>query len=121
MANNRRRALDGMEDLAPGLSRRPESVRRVQREDETGQTWAERNRAVSLRIREEDAERLAATARKLGMSRDQLARALMWAALDALADGWLELDLREVQTEVEDRMYRVRIYVRKEARPRWKS
>lgn len=115
----RRAALEGAEDLAPGLARRPESVRREEREDETGRTWAERNRAVSLRIREEDAERLAAEARRLGMSRDRLGRALMWAALDALDGGWLELDVEDVTTEVEDRAYRTRIYVRREAQPRW--
>ncbi len=32
-----------------------------------------------------------------------------------------EVVQREVKTEIEDRMYRVRIYVRREARPRWQS
>ena len=116
---SRRQALEGAEDLAPGLARRPESVRREEREDEPGRTWAERNRAISLRIREEDTARLAAAARRLGMSKDRVGRALLWSALDALEGGWLELDVEDVTTEVEDRTYRTRIYVRREARPRW--
>ena len=116
---NRRRALVGVDELAPALARRPESVQRAEREDEEGRTWAERNRAVSLRIREEDATRLAEQGRRLGLSRDQLARGLMWAALDALESGRLELEVREVRTEVEDKMWRTRIYLRREAEPRW--
>jgi hypothetical protein len=120
MVTERRRALEGAAVIAPALTRRPESARRAEREDGEGRTWGERNRAQSYRVREEDAGRLASAARRLGMSKDQVARALVWAALDALEDGRLELETRDVRTEVEDSMQRVRIYVRREGRPRWR-
>jgi hypothetical protein len=115
----RRKALDDAAELAPGLARRPESVAGDRREDESGQTWDERNRPSSFRIREVDAGRLEAQARELGLSKDALGRALVWAALDALDAGLLELEIDTKQTKVTDKMDRVRIYVKKEARPLW--
>jgi hypothetical protein len=112
----RRKALDDAAKLAPGLAKRPESVQRDRREDEQGRTWDERHKAVSLRLREQDADRLACKAEELELSKDALGAALMWAALDALDAGNLTLEIETMQTEVTDKKGRQRTYVRKRAR-----
>jgi len=111
----RRKPLDQVKDRVPGLAERPESVARGKRD----RRWDEANRAFSFRIREADAERLAEQAAALGLSRDALARALMEAALDALARGWLALDIETATTETVDRLGRQRIATRRIAHPAW--
>jgi hypothetical protein len=86
-------------------------------EPKRDRTWDEANPACSFRIREEDAARLAAQAKALGVSRDALARALLWAALDALEAGGLPLQVGEVTTEGKDKIGRVRVYTRRIVEP----
>jgi len=113
----RRKALEEAGELAPSLARRPDAPAR--REDDLGQTWDERNRAAAFRIRAEDHERLAGQAQELGLSKDALGAALLWAALDALSAGWLTLETETVETSVTDKAGRQRFYIRKQARPAW--
>jgi hypothetical protein len=101
------------------LERRPESVQRDRREDENGLTWDERHKSSSFRIRAKDAERLDSQARELGLSKDALGAALIWAGLEALEAGQLRLETDVVHTEVTDKAGRIRLYSRKRARPAW--
>jgi hypothetical protein len=117
----RQKPLAKAAELVPGLARRPESVKRDRREDEGGQTWDERNRPATLRIRAEDHNRLEAQARALGLSKDALGAALLWAGLDALDAGLLALEVETVESEVTDSKGRRRFYVRRQARPSWQS
>lgn len=84
-------------------------------------TWDKRHKASSFRIREQDAERLEKRAREIGLSKDAMGRVLIWAALDALDAGTLDLEIETLQTEVTDKLDRVRIYVKKRARPSWQA
>jgi hypothetical protein len=74
--------------------------------------WDRKNPAYSLRIRPEDAQRLADRARELKVSRDALARALMEAGLDALDEERLRLEVDHKITESEDAKGRYRRFVR---------
>lgn len=117
----RRSALDEAAREVPGLTRRPESVARDRREDDAGKTWDERNRAHAFRIREVDAERLQALARDLGISKDAAGAALLQAALDAVDAGALTFEVDQVQSEVVDKRDRLRVFVKRRARPLWQS
>jgi hypothetical protein len=117
--HKRQDPFKNMTDKIESLERRPESVERDRREDEDGLTWDERHRPSSFRIRPVDAERLDSQARELGLSKDALGAALIWAGLDALEAGRLKLETDVVHTEVTDKTGRVRLYSRKRARPRW--
>jgi hypothetical protein len=82
------------------------------------ETWDTRNPATPFRLRPEDRQRLEVHARELGLSRDALGAALVWAGLDALEAGVLELEIETVTSEVTDKRHRTRIYARRQARPR---
>ena len=116
--HERQDPFKNMTSKIESLERRPESVKRGRREDENGLTWDERHKSSSFRIRAKDTERLKSKAAELGLSKDVLARALMWAALDALDGEWLTLEIDTIHTEVTDKRGRTRIYVRKRAWPR---
>lgn len=81
--------------------------------------WDEANPAFRFRIREQDAQRLTRRAGELHLSLDALARALVWAALDALDDGRLTLDVGQEVTEAPDKRGRYRTHVKRFARPVW--
>ncbi len=115
----RRSALADTKPKVPGLADRPESVARDKPVDAAGKTWDERHKPSSFRIRQTDAERLETIAGEMGLSKDALGRALIWAALDAIDGGLLELEIDEEHTKVTDKMDRVRIYVKRRARPSW--
>lgn len=115
----RRDILSRAAEQAAALASGPEVPAVLRREDERGQTWDKRNRAVSLRIREVDDERLTTRAADLGLSKDALGAALVWAALDALDAGVLDLEVSTVQTEVVDKLDRRRIYAKRQGRPSW--
>jgi hypothetical protein len=83
-----------------------------------GETWDTRNPATPFRLRPEDRERLDRIAAELGLSRDALGAALVWAGLDALEEGRLELEIETATHETTDRRGRTRIYTRRQARPR---
>lgn len=53
--------------------------------------WDQENRAFAFRILPEDDERIADWASKLGATKDEMARGLIGAALEALDDGQLEI------------------------------
>lgn len=82
-------------------------------------TWDQQNPACSFRIREQDAARLAERAEALGVSKDALGRALLWAALDAAESGRLTFEVGEVTTQAKDKAGRLRIYTRRIATPAW--
>ena len=109
----RQKPLDGIKDQVPGLAHR------LGEEAKRDRSWDEENPAFSFRIRARDAERLTDKAGELGLSKDALARALLWAALDALESGELALEIDEERTEIKDRLGRRRTYVRQLARPAW--
>lgn len=92
-------------------------ARRPGQEAGRDRSWDQQNPAISLRIREHDAARLATHAEALGVSKDALGRALLWAALDALDAGELALEVGQVTTEATDRLGRRRIYTRRIAEP----
>lgn len=107
-----KRLPDGLPEI---LAHRPGQ------EPKRDRSWDETNPAISLRIRAEDADRLGALAGSLGVSRDALGRALLWAALDAAEAGGLRLEVSEVQTEGVDRLGRPRLYTRRIVAPAWDS
>jgi hypothetical protein len=90
-------------------------------EPKRDRTWDQDNPPIYLRIRAEDRDRLDAAAEARGLSRDAAARGLLWAALDALEDGRLELELELVTAETTDKRGRRRIKGRQEARPLWRD
>jgi hypothetical protein len=98
-------------DVPEALAHRPGE------EPKRGRSWDEANPACSFRIREQDAARLAAQAGELQVSRDALARALLWAALDALEAGRLPLQVGEVTTQAQDKAGRFRTYTRRIVEP----
>lgn len=81
--------------------------------------WDAENPAFRFRIREQDAQRLTARAAELRLSLDALTRALVWAALDALDQGRLALDIDQEVTETADKRGRYRTHVKRLARPVW--
>lgn len=108
----RQRAVsDDLSDKARELARR--------RGPERGRDWDKANPTFCFRIRPEDGVRLAALASRLGVSRDALARGLMWAALDGAEAGHLALAVEELATTVEDKVGRVRGTVRRLVTPAW--
>ena len=119
--DKRRKALGDAAQKVPGLAKRPESAQWDRREGEDGKTWDERHKPSSFRIRSQDAKRLQARAGELGLSKDALACALVWAALDAIDAGHLTLEIDTVQTEITDKRGRTRVYARKRARPAWQN
>ena len=111
----RRNPLDEVKDKVPSLAHRPDSVAEGKRD----RSWDEKNPQFAFRIRSEDAERLAASAADLEVSRDALGRALIQAALDALDRGWLDIEAYEERRETKDRLGRFRVTIRRFVRPSW--
>ncbi len=120
-SNERRNPLRDAAYKVKALQKRPEGAQLDRPTGEDGKTWDQKHKASSFRIRSQDAERLAAKAKEMGLSKDALGCALIWAALDALESGALVLEIDTVQTKVTDKRGRVRIYVKKQARPAWVS
>ena len=117
----RRSILGDAAKQARQAAEEPDVPAVLRREDEDGKTWDQRNKAHAFRIREVDAERLTTRAREFGLSKDALGAALVWAGLDALDAGALTLEIEEQTTEVVDKLDRLRVYVKRRARPLWQS
>jgi hypothetical protein len=118
----KRDSLTGLDDTVAALvGEHEQRTQPTRREDEQGRTWDERHKAASFRIRERDAERIETRAQELGLSKDALGAALLWAALDALDAGTLALDIDTLESQVTDKLGRVRSYSRKRARPLWQN
>ena len=94
-------------DLFRPTARQEAAAAEVEEKARTGKTrksrrWDRENPTFAYRIRPEDAEGIAAWAEKLGATKDEVARGLMAAALEAMEQGWLwlvfqrEATLREV-------------------------
>lgn len=94
-------------------------ARRPGQEPGRDRSWDQQNPAITLRIREQDAARLATHAEALGVAKDTLGAALLWAALDALEAGRLVLDPDYVTTEKTDKIGRRRIHTRRIVTPAW--
>ena len=58
-------------------------------------------------------------ARRLGVPKDALARALMQAALDAVEAGQLTLTVEEERREITDKLGRERTFIKKNVLPAW--
>lgn len=63
--------------------------------------WDRENPVFAFRILPEDNDRIVEWADRLGWTRDEVARGLMGAALEAIDQGWLELDI-ERHTETRE-------------------
>jgi len=63
-----------------------------------GRRWEKENPAFPLRIGGEHNEALTAWASNLGATRDEIARGLVGAALEAMDEGWLWLILERTAT-----------------------
>ena len=90
--------------------------------------WDVENPAFSFRILPEDNERIGEWASKMGWTRDEIARVLMGAALEALDAGLLELDIeretvpRETSIKTKTGQTTRRYYSTKSAvRWKWKA
>jgi predicted DNA-binding protein len=81
-------------------------------EAKRSRNWDRENPAFSFRIRPEDARRMRETAEELDAPKDALARALIGAALDAVEDGRLSLEVEEECYRLTDKRGRERTVTR---------
>lgn len=100
LANERIRKSGGLFSKTEPLPEEAQPKERPPIEEEQGpgrarqpRTWDKKHPAFSFRILAEDNERLTEWAARLGMTRDEISRGLIGAALEALEDGRLTLEV----------------------------
>jgi predicted DNA-binding protein len=83
-------------DLFRPTARQEAAAAEVEEKVKRGKTpharrWEKDNPTFAYRIRPEDDERITTWAARLGATKDEVARGLMAAALEAMDEGWLWL------------------------------